>query len=262
MIALYYFLFVLFTSTFIHAWQLPEIKVPFLKKNEEIIHKSYDIEPTGTLEIENIFGNITITNWKQPKLRIKITKLGSPQAIEGTQIKSTTNKKEVKLVTEIAADSKPATVHYEIMAPATLHLAYITTRKGSIKIKHMEGPISVSTQEKGNIEITGACNSIIAHATDNIKIKQVELPETASLLLESIKGTTELSLPTDINATIQATSNQGRVTTEQELTMTLTIPLNSKAIEHYLYKEVTGTFGKGGPKITLSAAKDVIITEH
>ncbi len=262
----YHGLLVLSTTSLL-SFSLPfnlKIKNPFITYVEEVVRKDYTVSPTVTIELINSMGDVTITSWKNNKVECKAIKTGPEEEVKATLINVTAHKDKISFKTVPDSETSRVSVEYRLMVPLHSTLACITTQKGTIKIKYIEGPITASTQERGSIEIRGSTGTVIAQAAESIKVKQLELPATATLLLQASTGNIELALPAQLNATLKASAPKGIITTEQDITFELLrLQLNEPNIKRYLH-EVKALLGNGGmPQITITAAKgNIILTEH
>ncbi len=260
-------LLLLFSLPLSTAWQLPKLTVPFTHTYESVVRKDYPIDTKGSLAVENVFGDITITPWKQSKIEIKATKQGAQEDVQDTEIHITPKLDHITIKTVLPAESPKVKVHYHIMVPSSVKLSCITTKKGKIKIKHMEEYISASTQSQGSIEVTGACSTVIIQSADAIKLGQLELPADGHILLESMHGNIEVSLPETIHAQLRARAPKGKVTSKQKLVFDgLTIALNDENIKRYLQQDITALLGEkdtATAAITVTASKgNIKITEN
>jgi len=258
-----------FCNIFIQGWELPwqlPFKNPFAPSYEEIMHKEFSLDKHGCLELENNVGPIIIRSWRQSHIALHAIKRGSEESVKATAITTKISENVLSITSHVLDDVNAiCTVSYELMVPSSLNLTKVTTKKGAIKIKHIEGTIAVSTQEQGTIDITGSTNNVLAKAHGALRIKQTAMPAGTAIIVQSNTNSIELSLPHNINASLHAISGRGRIETEQSLTFeALIMPLNEKNIRKYLMHDVIATIGSFEEStIALTARKGAIyITEH
>ncbi len=240
------------------AFSVKDYVPRMLLKTETILipAKEYTIDKMASLEIKNINGDIIITAWdKKDVIAIDIVKNGTKEELDQTTFAISTKQGKAVITSQATDENRAAILTYTITAPAQAAVKVVSTKQGDISIKGMQGSIQVSTQ-KGSIDINDSTKTIVAKtAKGAITIKQKALGEPNSIFLEALRGNVTLSLPQDIQATLQANTLQGVITSKQEITLQpMTMKLNKQAWER-IKREVQGTIGVGGAPITIDVTK-------
>lgn len=197
-----------------------------------------------------------------------------------------------QLTISTAFDNKEMTgtvdYHFIIPAQVTLHL---TTESGDIAVNDVNGPV-IATTTNGNIEVNNTTNTItasaqesgaitIAHARGNIQATtnkgDITIDDaTQSIIANTNKGniitacnqvqstckialnaqtsgTITLSLPQSVNATLQAKTAHGRLTSDHYITIKpFTTKLNRNTHKEF-EKQVNGIIGTGEADIRLTS---------
>lgn len=246
------------------AFSTPKFISRLWQKNEqEVLKKSYDIKPDGTLKIDNIQGNIQVKTWDKDKIEIEATKTGTVEDLKNTTLSVKSNSDQVSITTKVPENAQAATVQYSIMVPekAKIHLAI--AEKGTIKIEHPMGPVDVATDD-GAIDITDSTNIVTAkNRTGKMTIKQKKFSGDSCLFLESFNGDIYLYLPRETKANLQAKTIGGLITSEYPVTLyPITMKLNKDSWSR-IKKEVKGTLSDGGAPITIETTKsNIYINEY
>jgi hypothetical protein len=248
----------IFTST-LYSFAIPEFfSSLFSTAQQETFMQEYDFPAHATLELYNTSGDILIKTWKHTKIVVEAIKKGTPESLKTTTISVKFNNQSMVISTLAPHDSPAATVIYTILVPQHAILKQISTDKGSITIKHVQGNINAATNE-GPIAIHDACADVRAKTNlGSITLEQKKLPETAGVFLETLQGNVQVFVPRNINANLQARTLKGELRTDIPVTMLpQTVKLN-KDTWNRLRREVKATLGEGGAPITIDVTKGSI----
>jgi Toastrack DUF4097 len=241
-----------------HTMSFKNITAYFSQHEEPPLKKDIAVISSVQIEIENTRGNINIKGWSQPVVSIEAIKRGTQEQLKTTNIRITASSRHIT-VTTTAEPDHAAEVTYNLMVPLKASVKVRLHKDGTIKIKKVEGIISAQSQH-GDIHINGSVDSVIAKTTyGSLKIKVKDLPNTSSLFLETFKGNIELSIPPFVNATINARTSQGYVTSTIPLTTAQQTVILNKATWARFKKEVVGIFGNGGAPITAETTRGMIV---
>lgn len=239
------------------------------QKNEhELFQKDEPLEDNSTIEINGLEGKVSVKSWSQKKMIIEAEKVGSQEELKSTTIgvkKSKipqTTTTHVTITTRVAPDKKPASVNYNLMVPEHCSILIRLGQKGSIKIKHMQGRVDISTLE-GDIEITDSTSTVTAKTgKGSIKLKQKKFGDASSILLESGRGNIYVYLPRDTKAALHARTLQGVVTSNHPVSRTSFAEKQNKESWERIKREIDGTLGGGGAPITLESTRGNIVIEE
>lgn len=228
----------------------------FLKKNEvQKIEQAIAVPKNAQVEIYNTDGSITIKPWAQQKIALDIQKTGTAELLEGTTVTSKVTGSEVLIRTHPRDEKSSAQVEYTLRVPEDVSLK-ITQTKGPVTIHGVEGDIDISL-EQGSIEIKGSKKSVLAKTGNGaITVHQAKLVDLNSIFLQtSDKGNIALSLPPETRASLHANVQNGTITSDHPVTMTITTKLDRTWLDR-LKKEVTGVLGKFKTNEELAALED------
>jgi len=249
------YVFFLIISTFYQnsraEFSLDTIKNWFLGNQEEIVYKEEPFNKNGTLTLANDNGTITVKTWSSPKIAAEIIKIGSEKERDSVTITTALDKNNAQIKTINSHKHPKVLVHYNLIVPEQASLN-ITSKKGIIKIKNAQGPITAIAHQ-GSITITNAAQSIHAHASDTINLSCLHISLNNSITLKTISGPIVLTMPVDTNAYVHAKTEYGTVTSDHFISLK---PITSK-LNHHAWtrfkREVQGTIGNGGASINLTS---------
>jgi len=268
------------------------------EKYEEVEQKEIPAGACRSIKIENIKGPIHIQGWQQPKILLKATKRATKQeSLAHISINIHSSNDHIDIKTVFANETTIGSVDYHLLVPETINIT-VDAKTSLIKVEHstgavtahneqgnielldIRGPIDVAIGSKGSIMIEQPGNSIKAttlHGTidihdakksifassDNGKIRaSSKLVTHGSIIQLDASGPITLQLPSEVNADIQAETEQGNITCEHYVTIKPFITqLNSKSWTQFK-RMVNGTFGSGGAHISLhSVSGNIKITK-
>jgi hypothetical protein len=257
---------------------------------EKTDHKEFSTKSLHTISIENHNGPITITTgWKKNHLYLKtIRHVKKPKDLNDIQIVADSTKQGHLAISTLYNNSnkKNSSVEYELIAPPSVAFTIktdtgnisindikepvcATTNHGTITISNMHNSINAQTKKgnisidnahgsinarsyHGTISITKGCDTIFAHTTKGkISVNYEILPPTSIVGLKTDWGKITLSLPTNTNATINATTEHGTLSSDHYIMIKpYATQLNSYAWNRFK-REAHGTLGTGNALISL-----------
>lgn len=261
--------------------------------HEEVIEKEFQLEHPGTLSVSNIAGNITITTeWKRNTICLKaIKKTAKPELLEMITLKAQqSNNHDLILASIFAQESLKGALEFQLIVPSDMKLnlstdngniiiqdvngqVIATTLNGNIDIKnttnnitaktennghititHAKGNVIASTQ-KGDIMITDATQSVVATTQKgNIITACSEVPATSRIVLNAEQsGGITLSLPAEVNATLQGKTTKGSLTSEHYVTVKPFTTRLDKNFHKQFKQTVNGFIGTGEADIRLTS---------
>jgi hypothetical protein len=242
----------------------------FLKGTEPTITSTpYKVPPTSSVEITSLKGNITLIGWDKEELLLETTKQGSIEEQENTSSTVTPaqpsccsesdeeeNLPRTSIETNAIDDSKPyARVDYKLSLPTNMTVVATTNEKGMITATGLTGALTLSSAQEITLT-TKHCTSLNAHANNGtISVTLDELLPESSLMIETLYGSIELTLPSNANADISAHTQRGTITTEHVITLTPPSMKLNKQTWQNLMREIKGTVGTGGTPILIDVER-------
>ncbi len=231
------------------------------KTQEEVANYDHHFTPHGTLEVDNIHGDIVIKTWNQEKIIIEATKKGTEQDLEDLDIDARLTESFASLSTKQPSKNK-CSVNYTIIVPRKTNVK-IKTLNGSITTNQVEGSITAITN-KGSITLNEAANTVRAKTTKgNIDVTMHQVKPATTLLLENQEGDIDLAIPNETNAQLTAKTMDGIISCDLYIALKTRITKINNQFWDLMKREVEGNLGKSGPSINLQTSKgDITITEY
>lgn len=255
----------LFITTPLHCWSIKEsvqetyntvssnVTSWFERTKKEIVSKEYPVEENSRITITNKTGAITITTWKKNSVMIETNKKGREKELPNTIIAIGNQGPDVAIMTETRDGSKPVTVDYKVIVPENAQLT-IQTEYGAISTKDTKGDIHAQTLS-GNITIMNSSGSVSAKTPKgSIKLEQITLDSDESIFLEAYRNI-ELILSQDIDASLNAKTLSGIITSDIYITLNSITTKLSRVAWKRIKQDIRGIIGAGGSPITLDTTK-------
>ncbi len=240
--------------------------------SEEInknIEKSFSVNETYTLIVDNVNGGIVISNWDKNEIYVKANmKVKKEEEFERVNLKmeeiGNTIKIEVdyyenhydgfwsfiKYLKNISKHQK-ADVDINIKMPKKTKLVKASTVNGDISIEGIDAELKVEAVN-GELELIDVENRIKGETVNgSIEAKLNKLNDNVSL--ETVNGKIRIYLPADVKADIKAENINGSIKTDFPLTVTGDI----------VGKSVFGKVGGGGNRINCETVNgSIYILKH
>lgn len=190
-------------------------------QHREEFNKTYPLTADGRVSLQNINGAIKVTGWDKNEVQVHAVKTADDRAkLEEAKIVVDATASVIKIKTEYPQRdhyNNPAKIDYTIQVPRRARLDAIRAVNGAVSIDGVQGYINVSSV---NGEVTGKA------LTGEVKLSSVngrvfaslnELGGSAPIDLTAVNGSVELTLPSDANAELNASTLHGSIGTNFDL---------------------------------------------
>jgi len=214
----------------------------------EIFDQTYEVAHGAAVGLDNINGDVTITVWDRPEVRVQAVKsASSPERLEGLKIEVDARQRGVFIDTRYP-DSRRlhpvdrhghSEVEYTLTVPRSVVIDGVDLVNGDLVIDGVEGEIDADTVN-GSVVVRGGMGEIELE-TVNGRIEVDLAPAAAGdVSLESVNGTVEVFVAEA--AEIRAETVNGSIR-------------NDFGIEirkgRYVGSSMAGAVGAGGPTIEI-----------
>ena len=129
------------------------------------LHRTAQLDPSGSLSIDTHNGSITVTTWNQPNVdvtaRIEPAEFGRDEDVEKTDVKVTGSNSSVRIesdytdvptrLTWFGVQRDLPLIHYTISMPATARLT-VDAHNASVKVTALRNDVKINTHN-GDIDI-------------------------------------------------------------------------------------------------------------
>jgi DUF4097 and DUF4098 domain-containing protein YvlB len=186
------------------------------EKLRDEFHKNYPLSADGRVSLQNINGSIKIVGWDKNEIQIDAVKTAeTKEKLDEARITIDATASLIKIKTEYPRDrenyNNPANVEYTLQVPRHVRLDTIRAVNGAVAVEGVQGLINVSSV---NGAVTG--NAL----TGEVKLSSVngrvfanvaELGGSSPIELDAVNGAVELTLPSDANAELSASTVHGSI---------------------------------------------------
>jgi DUF4097 and DUF4098 domain-containing protein YvlB len=233
-----------------------------LREEVEEFHSALPVRPNMGLSVEGKNGDITIRTWEKDSLDISAVKKTRVNRRELKKVKIEVDSGENIFVKSKYSDKNAkVSVHYHIRVPRYLIIDEVKTTNGSVELKGASGDASIATQN-GKITV-GDMNGYISAHTQN---GAIEISNTTGVTeAETSNGSIKAEILHLREGGADFTVNNGfiklyvfpRLDADIEMKVsngTIAVHGLDAARLRSTPNRITGTLGKGGPRIYASTS--------
>lgn len=187
------------------------------------MHHTYPFEKTGRVSVENINGDLRITGWDRPEVKLDVIISADTQAqLDEVTVDIDAYKTRIYIETRYpnrrgddrSRGKRPARVDYTLMVPQSALIDGVKLINGSIYLKGVEGEISLSSVN-GDIRAEGLINEgRISTVNGDMDLAWTRLNRTTPVDVHSVNGRIRLTIPSDANARISANTVHGSISND------------------------------------------------
>jgi DUF4097 and DUF4098 domain-containing protein YvlB len=224
------------------------------KKFQEEFHQTYPLSATGTVELDNVNGNVRIQVWERNEVQVDAVKYASTQeALEDTKIVVDARSNTIRIKTDYPSSKwwgrgNESSVEYTISVPRNADLDEISLVNGDLQIDSSAGSVSASTVN-GTLtanDLSGETSLSTVNGTLQVGFSQLNASKVS---LSSVNGTMQLKLPSNADARISASTVNGGISNDFGLEVDK---------HQWVGKDMKGVLGSGKTHIDLSTVNGKI----
>ena len=125
---------------------------------QDELHKSYPLNPNGTVSVSNISGSIQITGWSENRVHVDAVKRGNQEDFAQVEIRVTDSPERLQIETigprTNWGRNRNVSVEYELKVPRGANLNFISTTSGDIRILDA-GARVIARSTSGEVTVRG-----------------------------------------------------------------------------------------------------------
>ncbi len=232
----------------------------------EEFHQTYQLASAGRVTLNNINGSVHIQGWERNEVRLDAVKSAYKQTrLTEANIEVRATADSIDIRTRYPHESQtftdeaprrydnPASVEYTLSVPRDARLENIELINGALDLAGLSGETRASCIN-GKLtarDLSGAAN--LSTINGPLEATFGQLDPTKLLALNSINGLVSLTLPSDANANVKASTIHGTITNDFGL------PVHQG---RYVGTDLAGQLGQGGPRIKLNNVNGPIKLRH
>ncbi len=228
----------------------------------EEFHHTYAIAPDGRVELDNINGDVHVSSWDRNEVKVDAVKYAdTKERLEEARIEIESEKDYLSIQTKYpqhdhswnwGSHNNPATVEYTLTVPRTVRLDEIKLINGALDVSGVSGEVRASCIN-GRLEAHDlAGRAKLATINGHLDARFSQLGGQ-SVELNSVNGSVDLTIPSDSNAEVEASTVSGGIHNDFGLHVN-----NHRFVGH----DLRGELGKGGTEIRLENVNGRIDIHH
>jgi DUF4097 and DUF4098 domain-containing protein YvlB len=228
----------------------------------EEFHQTYPITADGRIELDNINGSVHISGWDRNEVKVDAVKYAdTKERLEEAKIEIESGQDYVSIRTRYpghdnnwdwGSHNNPASVEYTLTVPRTARLDEIKLINGALDIGGVAGEVRASCIN-GRLEardLAGRAKFSTINGRMDAHFSQLSGQD---IELNSVNGSVELTIPSDSNAEVEASTVSGGISNDFGL-----------HVNHHRFvgHDLRGEIGTGGAHIRLSDVNGRIEIQH
>ena len=222
----------------------------------EEFHQTYAITADGRIELDNINGDVHVSTWDRNEVKVDAIKYAdSKEKLDEAKIDISNGKDYLSIRTKYPdrrwGNNNPASVDYTLTVPRTVALDEIKLINGSLQVAGMTGEVRASCIN-GRLEARDLSGRTkLSTINGRLDARFNQLPKDIDL--NSVNGGLELTIPSDSNAEVEASTVSGGINNDFGLHVN----------RHQMVgQSLRGELGNGGSRIKLSNVNGRIEIRH
>lgn len=222
----------------------------------EEFHQTYAMTADGRIELDNINGDVHVSTWDRNEVKVDAIKYAdSKEKLDEAKIDIDSGKDYLSIKTKYPerrwGNNNPASVDYTLTVPRTVSLDEIKLINGSLDVGGVTGEVRASCIN-GRLEahdLSGRAKLSTINGRLDARFNQ--LPKDIDL--NSVNGGLELTIPSDSNAEVEASTVSGGINNDFGLHVN----------RHQMVgQSLRGELGNGSSRIKLSNVNGRIEIRH
>ncbi|MCX8109076.1 MAG: DUF4097 domain-containing protein [Verrucomicrobiae bacterium] len=223
---------------------------------QEKLEQAFQLEPNATVEIANVNGRIDVTAWDRTEASLMIFKRANEKAdFEKVRIDIVAKPERLSIEARYPQSGlswfrrNSALVDFELKVPRGVSLKRISSVNGSVRLQGVQGSVNASTVN-GELAATGlAGDASLSTVNGSIEAEFEDFANVKTVNVETVNGSVSVTIPNNANATVTATTVNGRISAAE--------PLRSN-IQKSRRGKLEGVLGNGTSKVNVSTVNGAV----
>ncbi|MBD0369603.1 MAG: DUF4097 family beta strand repeat protein [Pyrinomonadaceae bacterium] len=225
-------------------------------KVQEEFHQTYQLDPQGRVQLENINGSVRVTGWDRNEVKVDAVKWAyTRERLDEAQIIVEPSASNIRIYTKYPERNQtfnndaqrrlnnPATVEYTIFVPRGARIDGIELINGNLGLEGLTNDVHASSIN-GNVTARGLVGEAkLSTINGNLEATFNNLDATKSIALTSVNGNVTITIPSDASANLRASNVHGGIKNDFGL------PVRKGEYEGY---DLAGQLGQGATRIKLA----------
>ena len=228
----------------------------------EEFHQTYALTADGRVELDNINGSVHITSWDRNEVKVDAIKSAdTKERLDEAKIEIDSHGSSLSIRTKYpdhdntwnwGSRNNPASVEYTLTVPRAVRLDEIKLINGSLDLSGVSGEVNASCIN-GRLEAHNLAGRARLSTINGRLNAQFDQLARQNMELNSVNGSVDLTIPSDSNAEVQASTVSGNIDNDFGL-----------HVNHHQFvgHDLRGELGNGGTHIRISNVNGKIEIHH
>jgi DUF4097 and DUF4098 domain-containing protein YvlB len=227
----------------------------------EEFHQTYALTADGRVELDNINGAVHISSWDRNEVKVDAVKYAdTKERLDEAKIEVDAGKESISIRTKYpnhdntwnwGSHNNPAGVEYTLTVPRNARLDEIKLINGSLDIAGVGGEVRASCIN-GGLDAQDLVGRAELSTVNGRLVAKFGHVERQSIELNSVNGSVDLTIPSDSNAEVEASTVSGGLDNDFGLHVN----------HHFVGHDLRGELGSGGAHIKLSNVNGRVEIHH
>jgi len=209
----------------------------------ETVDVTRSLSATGTFQLENTNGNVRVSTWDEPRVRIEAVKAaGSEEALRRIEVAIEGEGDRVEVRTRYPHGPwfhRGGKVDYTVRLPRQARVE-VRTVNGRVEVEDVGGHLRAQTVN-GGVEASGIAGEVeVSTVNGTVRVALVRVEPGSHNRLSATNGTVRVTLPRDAAADVEAATVNGAVHCDFDL-------VDGRSSR----RRVEGRIGSGGARFEL-----------
>ena len=228
--------------------------------------KTYNLGAGGSVEIENVSGDVNLTGYEGSAVVVNAYKEGRDREMVEVEDESTQGHVSLRAKYPNDCHNCQASLRFEVRVPRSANLVFdkISTASGNVKAEGFAGRLHLSTASgdvtvrgvggeikaasaSGTVRVNDATGTVNAStASGNVEVELTRLEGAGDMRFSSASGDVHVRMPTNIDARVSMSTASGDIETN--------FPLEVKHDRYGSGTRAEGQLGSGARMLKISSA--------
>jgi len=228
----------------------------------EEFHQTYALTADGRVELDNINGSVHITSWDRNEVKVDAIKSAdNKERLDEAKIEIDSRSSALSIRTHYpdhdhtwnwGSHNNPASVEYTLTVPRAARLDEIKLINGSLDLAGVSGEVNASCIN-GRLDAHNLAGRAHLSTINGRLVAQFDQLARQTMELSSINGSVDLTIPSDSNAEIEASTVSGGIDNDFGLHVNR---------HSFVGHDLRGELGTGGARIKLSNVNGHVEVHH
>src|SRR5256714_13505260 len=219
----------------------------------EEFHQTYPLTADGRVSLTNINGDVRVAAWDRNEVKVDAVKRAYTQErLKEAKINVEAGPNSVNIETEYPdhnwsrngydRNENPASVEYTLTVPRGARLEDVSLVNGGLTIEGIAGSVHASSVN-GRVVARGLTGTVnLSVVNGRLEAALDRLNDSGTVSLASVNGPLVVTIPSDSNATVRASTIHGQISNDFNL------PVREG---EYVGRDLEGRLGQGGARVRL-----------